>query len=123
MLRKGLGLRARQTFHRGAILVRERPLLTVMDPLPLQVAADLPNILQAMDAERTLALGQLQNCKAQGDHATNFFGIAETNAFGIEWPFDKGEMHRAIFEVLSRVNHSCAPNAIVDWDQYVVLLV
>ncbi|KZO96841.1 hypothetical protein CALVIDRAFT_100580 [Calocera viscosa TUFC12733] len=114
---KGLGVVAKQDIPRGTIFLRERPLLTIVGNIDLQLASRLPQLLQHMDPPKNAAFRALHNCKPRGDDPTTLTGILRTNAFEVEWPFDKGEPQRAVFDWICRVNHSCSPNAGFEWDQ------
>ncbi|KZT50250.1 SET domain-containing protein, partial [Calocera cornea HHB12733] len=113
---KGLGMVAKQDIPRATIFLRERPLLTLVGTIDLQLASRLPQLLEHMDPPKRAAFRALHNSKLKGDDATNLTGILRTNGFEVEWPFDKGEPQRAVFDWICRANHSCSPNTGFEWD-------
>lgn len=47
------------------------------------------------------------------DEMIRVAGIMQTNAFNVDLADGKGSTHRALFPLIARLNHSCAPNAHV----------
>ncbi|KZO96845.1 SET domain-containing protein [Calocera viscosa TUFC12733] len=114
--RKGLGLRATRDIPRGQTFVVERPLLTCMGTMDPYIGLNFDKLIQkGMSPEHREAYYKLHNCKSKASGMIESLSIMRSNALAAEWAFDKSEPQRAVFEITSRANHSCVPNATYDW--------
>lgn len=112
---------ARTTISPGTLIVAEEPLFS----LPTAVFSDealtvikhpestlntiIATAVKALSREKQVAFLELHNSKTK---LGVFLGIWQTNAF--ELGSENGE--DAVFEVASRFNHSCFPNAAYSWN-------
>ncbi|KAK0433396.1 hypothetical protein EV421DRAFT_1910077 [Armillaria borealis] len=131
---KGLGMFATCDFNTGDLIVNERPLM-VVPRIPVGVLTDegvldeqatktilhqaekvMCPIFKRMREEDKKAFMELHNSHLQ-DRSGPILGVIRTNGyvFGDEAETNTNastkENHTSIFKDLSRVNHSCSPNA------------
>ncbi|KZO96835.1 SET domain-containing protein [Calocera viscosa TUFC12733] len=111
----GLGLRAKFNIPARTLFVRERPLVLCIRQPSLSLIVQLPTFLDHMSPEERTAFKALHNCKPKHDDAFELLGIMRTNRFAVNLPFDKEGEHSAVFDTMSRANHSCVPNAEYRW--------
>ncbi|KZT57212.1 SET domain-containing protein [Calocera cornea HHB12733] len=113
---KGSGLRATRDIPRGQTFLLERPLLTCMHTMDVDISTNFDMILdKSMTKEHKKAYYKLHNCKPKGPGMIESLSIMRTNGLPAEWPFDTSDSQSAVFETISRANHSCVPNATYDW--------
>lgn len=104
---KGFGLRATCDIKNGQAIVHESPLLVITEG----DLTGVPTLFDALsDEERRICLSFPWTTEA----ADPFEGMISTNFIPHTGP--NGEDQSAIFEYISRTNHSCSPNAHWYWD-------
>src|SRR5437870_2844607 len=118
---KGYGMVARTTISPGTLIVAEEPLfsfpsavfsneaLTVTKHPESTLNTMIATAVKALSKEKQVAFLELHNSKTK---LGVFLGIWQTNAFELA---ENGE--DAVFEIASRFNHSCFPNAAYSWNQ------
>ncbi|CAG8974815.1 hypothetical protein HYALB_00000429 [Hymenoscyphus albidus] len=108
---KGKGVIAAQDITPGTLLISEPPLLTtaVITSIPT-TEADLARALKASSKGIQRAFLSLHNnYVGQGTPLTN---IIRSNGYPLGASSDVG----GVFELTSRINHSCQPNAYHGWN-------
>ncbi|KAF5376480.1 hypothetical protein D9615_008624 [Tricholomella constricta] len=138
----GIGMFATRDIKMGDLIMSERPLLaspivipplipnfpegfelTLSQSLEAKMAEFekcLENSLGRMLPENRAAFLALHNCHTE-DGSGPIFGRIRTNGFGIIQKTEKSGLEAGdygcvgVFNAISRVNHSCAPNAIYDF--------
>ena len=119
---KGKGLIATRPIAQGTKFFHEPPLYVGKKELhPIQWM-ELGGIVEKFMDPRALAiLDDLANCRpVEGKFASPRVEKIRTNAFGVElYPADI--TMQAVFQVLSRANHCCDPNASFGWSLCVLL--
>lgn len=108
---KGQGAIASQDITPGTLLISEPPLLTteVITSIPT-TEADLARALNALPREIQRAFLSLHNnYVGQGTPLSN---IIRSNGYPLGASSDVG----GVFELASRLNHSCQPNAYHGWN-------
>jgi len=108
---KGQGAFATQPFHRGDLILAERPLF-VVDNSDNGGRANQRNVIAAVQRLSEADMKQFHSLK--NGHVGNplfgpILGIQSSNAFAV------GESESAICLLASRFNHSCSPNARYSW--------
>lgn len=104
---KGFGLRATNDIKNGQVIVHESPLLIVTD----SDISGVPALFDALsDEERRICLSFPWTTESEDP----FVGMISTNFIPHTGP--NGEDQSAIFEYISRTNHSCCPNSHWYWD-------
>lgn len=104
---KGFGLRATSDIKNGQVIVHESPLLIVTD----SDISGVPALFDALsDEERRICLSFPWTTESEDP----FVGMISTNFIPHTGP--NGEDQSAIFEYISRTNHSCCPNSHWYWD-------
>ncbi|CAL1698862.1 unnamed protein product [Somion occarium] len=116
----GMGMVATQDIEVGDLIVRERPLIIMVQGIPYdkrhpeyaRIQTEMP--ITALSEENRSAFYALHNCK--GDKAPfPAAGIIDTNAIGIgALPGFENDC-AAVCKDISRCNHSCSPNAVYHW--------
>ncbi|KAF5376449.1 hypothetical protein D9615_008610 [Tricholomella constricta] len=136
--RFGIGMFATRNIKMGDLIVSERPLLVspiAVPPLPLNLPISFePTLLQIMQARMVEHEKRLENCLGRmlpenraaflalhnshtEDGSGPIFGRIRTNGIGIIEKTKKSDLdagdygYTAVFDAISRINHSCAPNA------------
>ncbi|KAI0668113.1 hypothetical protein C8Q78DRAFT_1048443 [Trametes maxima] len=126
---KGWGLFAFEDIPAGGVILRERPLLITPGALGTYFGDKAtPTVMNSMFNVLDTAVGVLQplnrqwflglaNCKRHSTYPyTEAWGIMETTALPTG-PFpDAPGGYAAVGRDMSRVNHSCTPNADFQWD-------
>ncbi|KAL1744376.1 hypothetical protein HDZ31DRAFT_38773 [Schizophyllum fasciatum] len=119
----GLGLFAARAVPRGAEVLREPPMALLAQALaaragehPVRAAEALAErVCAALGAEDRAAFLAFENCKPAQTHGVKR-GILDTNSSAVpEGGVLKGP-YAAVTRDISRVNHSCEPNAQAIWD-------
>ncbi|KAK7460845.1 hypothetical protein VKT23_008776 [Stygiomarasmius scandens] len=137
---KGMGMFATRDIECGELIMAERPMLVIpaayapavpvhFTPAQQQQAVlnEMEKILEQMvgrmPEEMQRAYKELSNCH-QEDGSGPLFGIARTNGLSVSDYYepaqpglpDSARYYSATCKILSRINHSCCPNAHRDWD-------
>ncbi|KIY53428.1 SET domain-containing protein [Fistulina hepatica ATCC 64428] len=102
----GLGLFAVRNIKLGELIIVERPLL-------------ITSTAMRMENEIQLLIRALSNCRWNGNGANEepMMGMVETNSISIDYlPGDIDMTYGAIFNVVSRFNHSCSLSVFGSWD-------
>ena len=123
---KGKGVVARRTIEEGELILREKPLFIVRTPyeakhLVNHLAEIRSNVASLEEEVRDqfyeLCVARPQLCtKGPGD--SRMFGIFQANSVEIK-DLDKKNaktLGAAIFLSISRINHSCVPNAVCSYN-------
>lgn len=105
---KGIGMTATAPIPLGALIISERPLFSV--PLSPTNTAILREVAR-LSPENRAAFLALHNAHPISE-ITPFLGIFRTNSFGLGVDAVRG----GLFEICSRFNHSCSPNAMFTWN-------
>ncbi|KAJ7141135.1 hypothetical protein C8R44DRAFT_866782 [Mycena epipterygia] len=133
----GLGMFALRDLKAGDLLLSERPALVYPNGFRASAVASESSELedaQQLEAVFEVALEhmpvnvrvmyrKLANAKAPGSAGGDLVGIASTNSFklglhspgGLNVRWSVGD-YRAVYLDVSRINHSCSPNAVADFD-------
>lgn len=116
---KGKSLYAKKNIPEGAVIMFEYPLLVQMAPIPALLLHNFNRFMREMEPEALTRLEALHNCKPTGPKMNDTLSKCRTNAFSLGGLFGKGEgdVYAAIYDVMSRANHSCNPNAEHDFDE------
>ncbi|KAI0739422.1 hypothetical protein C8Q80DRAFT_1111142 [Daedaleopsis nitida] len=116
----GLGVIATSDIARGQTIMRERPLLFL--PVIYPVASMGENlafyefVVNSMRPVNREAVYALVNARGP-EWYSHLKGILDTNAFGTHTAVPGyGAQYAALGRDISRINHSCAPNALWIWD-------
>lgn len=105
---KGFGLVARRKICRGEEILRERPFIVVRDQAtPERVKLAFDNLLPE---KRILFLSYPWTIGPDV-----FLGVVNTNAIPCHTELASERLTCGIFQHLSRINHSCAPNTVWRW--------
>ncbi|KZO96844.1 SET domain-containing protein [Calocera viscosa TUFC12733] len=114
--RRGLGLRATRDIDGGQTFLIERPLLTCTGTMAPSTVVNFDMLIdKGMTTRHKEAYMKLHNCKPKEAGAVESLNIMRTNALGADWTFDD-EKQRTVYEIMSRANHSCVPNAAYQWN-------
>jgi hypothetical protein len=105
----GIGLFARCNINTGARILCERPLFTARYMPPEAMEPILTAKLQALNNDATHAFLNLYN-NFPGPYL--FSGMFKTNAL----PCGFAQHTSAVYATISRINHSCIPNAHASWN-------
>ncbi|EJU03021.1 hypothetical protein DACRYDRAFT_106199 [Dacryopinax primogenitus] len=110
---KGRGLIATCNIPQGLPFIIERPLLICsVGMLDGTMVANFPMMLEkGLTPEHKKTYYQLHNCKPKEPGMVEAVSIMRTNGIGAQLPFDEHERQIAVYDNISRVNHSCIPNA------------
>lgn len=119
---KGKGMVARRKIEEGEIIVKEKPLFVVKTPyaakhLVNHLAEIRKNVMKLEEEQRDafyeLALARPELCtKGPGD--SKLFGVFQANSIELT-DLDRKKtktLGAALFLNISRINHSCLPNAV-----------
>ncbi|KAI1792422.1 hypothetical protein LXA43DRAFT_887569 [Ganoderma leucocontextum] len=117
----GLGVFATVAFERGERIIHERPLIVYPQLLPFhsgrpvgQQYPELGRAIERMPQENRDAFFDLMN--AQAGEPSLVKGIIDTNALFVG-PLPRAPYHyAAVCKDISRINHSCSPNAAYHFD-------
>ncbi|TRM68336.1 hypothetical protein BD626DRAFT_626647 [Schizophyllum amplum] len=119
----GLGVFTEQALGRGELVLREPPLMLLTQMIGAEMGTNpvramegiLERALAALTPEDRALFMSFDNCKTGRTHSQKR-GIADTNTSAItEGGVLKGS-YGAVTRELSRLNHSCEPNAHAIWD-------
>ncbi|KAI0367136.1 SET domain-containing protein [Pilatotrama ljubarskyi] len=117
----GLGVFATSEIARGDIIIVETPLLVYPELLPYHRAPtparrypELDDALERMSVEDRTTLYSLSNC--QHLEPSSAKGILDTNGLSAGTLSSGGFRYAAVCGDISRVNHSCSPNAAYRFD-------
>jgi hypothetical protein len=111
---KGIGVLATASIPIGTLIIAETPLLTIPSTIPTAQALNsyiLAAIARLSGPQRAAFLS-LHKVPWAG--MTPFHSIVKTNGFGV----GDGGTETGVFEICSRFNHSCVPNASFVWNVY-----
>lgn len=107
---KGKGCVSTGAIPRGALIIRERPL--VIAPTVMAFPGNFDRIVaHAMPADARAALLSLNNC-----YEDKIIGVLRTNNWGIGALPGHDAPYGGTGAIISRINHSCAPNALFRWN-------
>ncbi|KAK3823226.1 MAG: hypothetical protein J3Q66DRAFT_397689 [Benniella sp.] len=104
---KGKGMFATKSIERGTLILSETPLLYIGDSTPVMNRLAVSSL---NSGERGL-FHSLYNAFSK-ESADKDGGIIQTNAI----PLKPGAQEYAVYRNISRINHSCVPNASHTWD-------
>ena len=105
---KGLSMFATRQIKRGELIIAEKPLFTYQQGVDANTLNKIMSKLSASDSEKFF---QLADCHTP--NAKTAIGITLTNSL----PLGNGSSSRGIFPIISRICHSCLPNAAHSWDK------
>ncbi|EJD45640.1 SET domain-containing protein [Auricularia subglabra TFB-10046 SS5] len=112
---RGKGLVASRLIAKGECIVREPPLLVTPQGLSTGLVASFHQTLdQCMHYRTRIALDALDNCHGHVPGVSPRIGILRTNGVAIDFPTAKAQLG-GVFELISRLNHSCEPNVMLRW--------
>ncbi|KAF9346707.1 hypothetical protein BGX26_001788, partial [Mortierella sp. AD094] len=103
---KGKGMFATRDIKRGTCVISEKPLVCVGPSLP----KTLPTVA-SMSKKNIKSFLALRNIYSQ-EEMTEVAGIIKTNAL----PLGENSENGGVYRVISRINHSCAPNVRHNWN-------
>ena len=109
---KGLGAFAIQVFHRGDLILADKPLFIVDKPDSggSVYQSNISSTFQKLSVDEKREFLSLKNGHAGSQHLSDpVLGIASSNAFAVS------DTASAICILASRFNHSCSPNARYSW--------
>ncbi|PMD21115.1 SET domain-containing protein [Hyaloscypha hepaticicola] len=109
---KGLGLIANQDIIPGTLILSEAPLLTTegVTTIDLEVAeSQLRKKLSSLPPSSQKAFMGLHNNYPDDKPLS---GIVRSNGY----PMGPGAEAGGVYETISRINHSCAPNVVQAWN-------
>ncbi|KAF8420512.1 hypothetical protein EV426DRAFT_612584 [Tirmania nivea] len=118
---KGYGMIATTAMSPGTLTLAEEPLFSLPSALFSEVVLTrtkhpestlntiIATAVKALPKAKQVAFLELHNSKTRPGI---FLGIWQTNAFGLGTDNDES----GIFELASRFNHSCSPNAVHSWN-------
>ncbi|KZV82597.1 SET domain-containing protein [Exidia glandulosa HHB12029] len=111
---KGKGLFAARRIAKDEVLFREPPLMIMTPETSPHIAMQFDKITsQTMPARTQAALDALHNCWPGNDR----FGRVRTNMIAVDLPTRPLDRpFGGCFQLVSRANHSCAPNVSFGWD-------
>jgi len=114
---KGIGLIATRAIAPGERILQEKPLLMCVSVAGGQLDTnELAQAVAQLDEGAQAAFYGLSHCaEAWGERATPI-GIWRSNAYPTHDLAD-GRREAAIFADISRINHSCVPNAHIGWSE------
>ncbi|KAH8114081.1 hypothetical protein DFH11DRAFT_1509569 [Phellopilus nigrolimitatus] len=120
-----IGVIATRDLAFGETIIIERPLLMIPRAVLLPVAANkiqselehqLEVMLSQLDEKSRARVNILSNCKTAKD-GSKLWGIITTNGLKCNFPQSRYLPHYAgVFPDISRINHSCSPNAVWSFD-------
>ncbi|TBU25750.1 SET domain-containing protein [Dichomitus squalens] len=117
----GLGLFATTNIARGELVLRERPLIVYPQMLPFystrpagQQYPELERAMELMSPDKQEAFFGLMN--AQQEEPSLVKGIIDTNALYVGSLPGAPHQYAGVCEHISRINHSCSPNAAYRFD-------
>ncbi|KAK3823274.1 MAG: hypothetical protein J3Q66DRAFT_279252 [Benniella sp.] len=105
---KGKGMFAARSITRGACILSESPLLYVGKTSPLTNA----QVINTLSEENRKVFFSLSNAFQEDPLLPHSTGIIRTNAL----PLGRVSHEGAVYPTLSRINHSCVPNAMHTWN-------
>ncbi|KAH9895568.1 hypothetical protein C8Q73DRAFT_643391 [Cubamyces lactineus] len=118
----GFGVFSTTTITRGDLILRERPLLVYPQLLPyrsskppLEQYPELHDAVSCMRSEDREAFYQLANCHDTAN-VPSTKGIIDTNALHLGTLGSSNHPYGAVCRDISRINHSCTPNAVYHFD-------
>ncbi|KAI0306262.1 hypothetical protein B0F90DRAFT_728351 [Multifurca ochricompacta] len=108
---KGKGCVSTSVIPRGALIIRERPL--VIAPTVMAFPGNFDRtVARAMPPGARAALLSLNNC-----YEDKVIGVLRTNNWGIGALPGHDAPYGGTGAIISRINHSCAPNALFRWNE------
>ncbi|THH20180.1 hypothetical protein EW146_g1123 [Bondarzewia mesenterica] len=113
--RKGMGAFAIQVFHRGDLVLAERPLYMVDNPDDgMKHQANVEVAVRNLSETELKEFLSLRNAhtRTQRFYGNAIVGTHSTNAFAAS---DNGREKSVLCVRASRFNHSCVPNATYSW--------
>ncbi|KAL7274830.1 hypothetical protein RUND412_002261 [Rhizina undulata] len=110
---RGLATMATVVVPANTEIIAETPLLLTVD-------ATVPVILQSVNSLSHVKRETYMSLSVADNHSRmrTEVGIWHSNSFRLTSPGGK-EWGYGVFEIISRINHSCCPNAKVTWDKNV----
>ncbi|KAK3823218.1 MAG: hypothetical protein J3Q66DRAFT_139557 [Benniella sp.] len=105
---KGRGMFATQDIKRGTCIIAESPLVYISD---LNSLAENLAAVEALSKKNKKYFYALRNVH-EGIRLPQEFGIIQTNSL----PLGSDSPDRAVYRIISRINHSCAPNVTHTWN-------
>ncbi|KIY46126.1 SET domain-containing protein [Fistulina hepatica ATCC 64428] len=119
----GLGVFAARNIKMGELIIVERPLLTIPEDMCIEPGKSLEQLVQEvlmqMPPDRAAQFRALDDCRRNGGGFVKdpMVGILNTNSFGVDiLPGDLDMFYCAVFNLTSRLNHSCSPNVYGSWN-------
>ncbi|KAK7421236.1 hypothetical protein QQX98_002366 [Neonectria punicea] len=108
---KGWGVFATRRIEQGAAIFKEKPLFVIPKPFELITGWDVRMAFQKLPPRSKQNFLRLRN-HASG-HVANMESVMGENSFQVasEADLEKGLRQYGMFLILSRMNHSCVPNA------------
>lgn len=106
---KGKGLIATKSIMAGTLILFEDPLISI--PKPVDEKKVLSKFNNLSESEQNNFL-DLHDC---GGEMKSIWQIFRTNSMQVCGFADLGVNDSAVYNSISRINHSCAPNAVWSW--------
>ncbi|EJD45642.1 SET domain-containing protein [Auricularia subglabra TFB-10046 SS5] len=115
---RGKALIATRPIARGTPFLCEPPLLLALQKLDALTVANFERLTEPMHDKCAPAYDALHNCKPySGPLVSRRYGILRTNGFKATFAENLGDrVFSAVMQIMSRANHSCAPNTSYSWD-------
>ncbi|EJD45641.1 SET domain-containing protein [Auricularia subglabra TFB-10046 SS5] len=115
---RGKALVATRPIAAGTPFLREPPLLLSLQKLDALTVANFERLTEPMHAKCAAAYDALHNCKPYaGPHVSRRHGILRTNGWKVTFAENLGDRtFSAVMQIMSRANHSCAPNTSFNWE-------
>lgn len=112
---RGKGLFAARRIAKGECFLREPPLLVFPQAMSGEFLTQLDELTDKYMSKRVLAaLDELYCCWPENGFSRRV-GVVRTNALAVGFPSCDTTIG-AVFQLMSRANHSCWANTFFDWD-------
>lgn len=106
---KGKGMIALVDIPKGTLIIEETALLSIQAQMRWEVEIMIAYAAAKLDVNQKAALKSLSKFPHEGE--TELSSIFNTNSLPV------GRSGVAVFEIISRINHSCRPNTYCCWNE------
>ena len=109
---KGKGIFTTRNLKVGSLILEEEPLMLIDAPLVFTDFKVAFRKLTDKQKKLVLSLHGMEKFDEKGDDVCKALGIFAGNSISV---LGDDNMERALYYNISRINHSCSPNAIWSW--------